>query len=234
MKYLFGNKKLKKKYEYEMGQMLSGEKYRIRLIESFADFPDSLHPFRECASLLGASVLPISFSMCERGDKLVGMDTLSYHKSMYDNAKYNWAKKSCINCNISTKEYYTMLKDIQSATLPYGAFTIAFKCHRLNGDSVKSNCSDENILYSPLLYDAIEIESDVLDYFCKMLSSQIQVGNALDIHQMNVYTDNTLRMEDIDNVYPVIKKMMQKYNEYAMEVYHTYKTSSFYQHRCDF
>lgn len=234
MKYIFNKNKIRKKFEAEMKYMLDGEKYRIQGIESFADFSDSLSPFKECAILLGTPIIPISFSMCERSNKLLGVDTLSFHKSEYDSAKYEWAKKSCVNDVISGEEYYNMLRKIQMATLPYGAFTIAFKCHRMDDAKVKSNYSDSEIYYAPLLYDPIEMDKDILDYFCYMHAGNVVKNGNTDICQMNVYTDNILKEEDIDEVYPVIKKMMAIYNEYVTVLYHTYKDSRIYQHRCDF
>lgn len=233
MKYLLKKKQLQKKYEDEVENIISGQKYRIQKIESFAEFADKLHPFHECAVMLNSTVYPISFSECESGCKLLGTDALSFHKTNYDNAKYIWAKKQCTDTDITKEENFNMLKEIQNATLPFGCFSIAFKCHRLHDKTIKSHYDKRQINFSPLLYDFIDVTENVSDFFCEKLANEM--GDADNgFHQMNVYTDNILTLHDVDEIYPLIKSLTQKYNEYSTTLYHLYKDSEIYRHREDF
>lgn len=238
MKYILNKRKIMKKYEEEIKKTLEGEKYHIQKIESFADFPDSLGIFHEIAVLLNTAVSPISFSECETRNKLLGVNVLSHHKTLYDNAKYKWVRKHCTEEQISFEEDLEMIHEIQKATLPFGSFTIAFKCHRMENNTVKSRYSGNEICFAPLLYDIVELNSGVFDFFCNILANKIyniqQKNNEYDEwHQMNIYVDNILTIKDIDNIYPLITKLMQKYNEYVATLYHAYKNDSLYQHRDD-
>lgn len=233
MRYLLKRKEIRKKYESEVEKILENESYRIQKIESFAEFSDPLNPFRECAILLNTSVSPISFSECENRCKVLGVDVLTHHKMKYDEAKYEWVKKHCTNETISFEENLEMLMKIQESTIPFGAFTIAFKCHRLHDKTIKSHYSDKQIPFAPLLYDMVDVEENVSEFFCNKLAEKIQ-DNTNPFYQMNVYTDNILTIKDIDSIYPLIRKLAHKYNEYTTTVYHNCKDSEIYRHREDF
>lgn len=234
MKYLLRHNKIRKKYEDEIAQILYGGKYRILKIESFADFSDTLLPFHECSMLLDTAVSPISFSECESHCKQLGVDTLVHYKTQYNEAKYKWTKKHCTQKEITLEENYEMLKKIQDATMSFGAFTIAFKCHRLHEKTVRSYYSESQIQFAPLLYDIISLDGNVSDYFCHRLAEKLFDNSDNPYHQMNIYTDNVLTLKDIDDMYPIIRKITQKYNEYVTTLYHTFKDSEIYRHREDF
>lgn len=234
MKYLLKYRKLQKKYEDEIKDILADGKYNIRKIESFAEFSDQLAPFRECSMLLKTAVTPISFSECELAGKQLGIGVLVDYRTRYVNAKYKWTKRCCRHEDITLDEHLDMLQRIQNSTLPFGAYTIAFKCHRLNEKTVKSHYSGKRIVYAPLLYDIVDVKENVLDFFCHRLAEKLYDSSSNDFHQMNVYTDNIMTSKDVDDMYPLIKKLAQKYNEYATTMYHMYKDSEIYRHREDF
>lgn len=233
MKYLFNKKTIQKKYEDEIATILEGSKYRIDKIESFAPFPDQLHPFCECSTLLNVKYLPISFSECESRCKLLGADGLSYHKKVYDTAKYNWAKKNCIEAKIEKEENLSLIQEIQKSTLPFGSFSIAFKCHRLTDETVKSKYSNQDIPYAPFLYEFVDVYGGASDFFCRILADMLN-GEEEKFCQMNIYTDNILNKSDVDSIYPLVQEVAQKYNEYATELYNAFKEDALYLHRDDF
>lgn len=242
MRYLIGHKKLQRKYESEIREIIEDQKYQIKRIDVFAEFPDSLFPFRDCSVLLGVPVIPVSFAECESNNKLLGVETLAKNKGVYDDAKYEWVKKHCTNESISVEENFKMLKAIQEAILPFGIFTIAFRCHQIYDYTIKSQYNDKQIPFSPLIYDTEDIDTGVSDYFCRKLAEELDTVSinpsgdkkSAVYYQMNVYTDNILTRKDVDGIYDLIKKIMNKYNEYAMTMYHTYKESEVYKHRDDF
>ena len=234
MKYLFRTGKLGKKYEMEMKGILHGSGYRILKIESFADFPDRLFPFCEYSTLPGVPVSPISFSECEAMCSQLGAENLALYKEMYSRAKYAWARKRCIQGDIPLGEHAAMLRRIQETTLPFGAFMIAFRCHRLHDKTVVSHHSGSRIPYAPMLYDIVDIGNDVSGFSCERLAEKLFDENSNDFFQMNIYTDNILSERNVDEIYPVIKELAGKYNEYAAILYHTYKDSEIYRHRDDF
>lgn len=231
--YKVKQKDIQKKYEAEIEKLLSKQKYQIEKVESFAEFLDILHPFIDCSTFLGSTIVPISFSECEGHCKMLGKDTLSYYKNIYDQAKYNWAKKHCTQTHLEESEVVDMLKDIQSATLPFGSFSIAFKTHRLNNNCVPSKHTGKMIPYAPLLYDMDTINVNISDYMCEKRANTM-FNSENEYHQMHIYTDNILSIKDVDAIYPLICDLTKFYNDYATEVYNTFKNDKGYQHREDF
>ena len=231
--YKLKQKDIRKKYEEEVKRLLSNQKYQVEKIESFAEFLDVLNPFIDCSTFLGSTIVPISFSECEDHCKMLGKDTLSYYKNIYDEAKYTWAKKHCIQVDLKESEVIKMLKDIQSATLPFGSFSIAFKTYRLNNNSIPSKHTGKMIPYAPLLYDMDSLHTDISDYMCeKRANSMFNKENQY--RQMHIYTDNILSKKDVDAIYPLICELTKLYNNYATETYNTFKNDKSYQHREDF
>lgn len=231
--YKLKQRDIRKKYEEKIKELLSNQKYQIQKIESFAEFLDILNPFIDCSTFLGTAILPISFSSCEDNCKMLGKDTLSYYKSIYDKAKYDWAKKNCTQMDLTEPEVVKMLMDIQGTTLPFGCFTIAFKTKRLNNNSIPSKHTGKMIQYAPLLYEMDPLHTNVSDYMCeKRANSMFNANN--DYRQMHIYTDNILSKKDVDAIYPLICDMTKLYNDYATETYNTFKNDKGYQHREDF
>lgn len=234
MKYLLKHKGLKTKYEREMAGIIQRQKYRIQRIDVFTELPDPLYPFHDCSVLLNVPVTPVSFTECESNNKLLGVEMLAENKKAYDEAKYAWVKKHCTSDKVSAGENFQMLCAIQRATLPFGIFTAAFSCHRLHDGMIKSIHSKEDIPYAPILFDTEDIGGNASDYFCHILAEKMDdVEDRKKYHQMNVYLDNVLTENDINDIYALIKTLMNKYNEYATTVYHKYKDSPVYLHRDD-
>jgi hypothetical protein len=231
--YKIKQKEIRKKYEEEVTNIIENNKYQIQKIESFAEFQDELNLFMDCGAGFGSRIIPISFSECEQHCKLLGKDALSYYKNIYDKAKYKWAKKHCVSETLTQDDVSLMLKDIQTATLPFGSFSIAFKTHRLNNNAVPSYYDKKMVYYAPLLYDMDDIQIDISDYMCDVRAN-CMFNEKSQYHQMHIYTDNILSKKDVDNIYPLICELVKKYNEYATETYNIFKNDKSYQHREDF
>ena len=111
---------------------------------------------------------------------------------------YTWVKRHCINSSISMEEYFDMMKAIQAAVLPFGIFTLAFCCHMLHEDKVKSRYNTNEICFSPLLFDTDDIPAGVStsDYFYKIPAQKLSGNEEPEVyHQMNISVDNIFQKQ---------------------------------------